>query len=85
MRLARVEISSWLAITVPHSCARTDSRKTSWSDSSMWPETTRKTCSPPVSGEAMGNAQHTGEASIVSRVTAVSPVSSSPAWSGARS
>ena len=42
MRRARVAISSWVAMTLPHSWASTVSRKVSWSDRSSGPETTRK-------------------------------------------
>ena len=54
-------ISSWLAMTAPHSCARTDKRKVSWSDRSSLPVTIKKTCSR-VSGEVIGNAQHGAKA-----------------------
>ena len=76
--------SSWLAMTVPHNCARTDKRKVCWSDRSSLPFTTKKICSRE-NGEVMGNAHRAGGPCTSSRAAPVSPARSLLTLSGARS
>jgi hypothetical protein len=75
--------SSSLAITVPHSCARTESRNFSSPDIWSSPETTRKIWSCARAG-ASGNA-HQDDSFISSRPGAVILASALLMLSGARS
>ncbi len=77
-------ISSSLAMTVPLSCASTDSRKTSSAGRGSPPVTTRKTGSPP-SRDISGNAQQEGEPSRPSRLGSARTARASARSSGARS